>query len=350
LSFIKRKYSDQMQSEFHVDRNTLIHPPQIMGRSPKITRVFKEIRKFAPKDDLFVLISGENGTYKELVAKAIHYNSPRREGPFVVINMASTPSELAEAELFGKDSSGGSAGKRIGKIEEAAGGTLFLDEITAMDSGLQGKFLRFLQDKERSEHGGSSSRAGARMICATSKDLKETVAKRRFGEDLYKTLCKVHIKVPPLRERKEDILFLAQYFLGQSVEKFETGPKELSKEAKDFLVKYNWPWNTRQLESTIKRAAILSNGKAIGKKDLLLEDVGSCSIAEFLEEKLKHYLKEMTKLENCRLYDTVLSEVERSLISIVLRETQGNQLRAARTLGINRNTLRAKIKEYKIQS
>jgi two-component system nitrogen regulation response regulator GlnG len=341
-----------MRTEFHVDRNTLIHPPQIMGKSPKITRVFREIKKFAPKDDLRVLISGENGTYKELVAKAIHYNSPRRKGPFVVINMASTPRELAEAELFGhgKDSSTGSAGKKAGKIEEAAGGTLFLDEISEMDAGLQGKFLRFLQDNDRSEQGSSSpSSSGARMIFATSKDLKETVAKKQFGEDLYNALCKVHIKIPPLRERKEDILFLAQYFLEESVEKFETGQKELSKEAKDFLLKYNWPWNMRQLESTIKRAAILSIGKVISKKDLLLEDVGSCSITEFLEEKLKHYLKEMTKLENCKLYDTVLSEVERSLLTIVLKETEGNQLRAARTLGINRNTLRAKIKEYKIR-
>jgi DNA-binding NtrC family response regulator len=338
--------------EFHVDRNTLIHPPQIMGKSPKIIRVFREIKKFATNDDLTVLISGENGTYKELVAKAIHYNSPRQKGPFVVINLASTPRELAAAELFGygKGSSAGSSGKKVGKIEAAAGGTLFLDEISEMDTGLQAKFLRFLQDKERGQQGSSSpSISSARMICATSKDLKEIVAKRQFGEDLYNALCGVHIKVPPLRERKEDILFLAQYFLEESVGKFETGPKELSKEAKDFLVKYNWPWNMRQLESTIKRAAILSNGKVIGKKDLLLEDVGSCSITEFLEEKLKHYLKEMTKLENCKLYDTVLSEVERSLISIVLKETEGNQLRAARTLGINRNTLRAKIKEYKIR-
>jgi len=337
--------------EFHVDMNKLIHLPQIMGRSPKITRVLKEIKKFAPKDDLRVLISGENGTYKELVAKAMHYNSPRREGPFVVMNVASTPRELAEAELFGygKDSSVGSSAKKIGKIEEAAGGTLFLDEITGMDINLQGKFLRFLQDNERREQGGSLSNSGVRIICATTKDLKEAVAKRQFGEDLRQALCKAHIRIAPLRERKEDILFLAQHFLEESVEKFETGPKELSKEAKDFLIKYNWPWNTRQLESTIKRAAILSNDRVISKKDLLLEDVGSCSITEFLEEKLKHYLKEMTKLENCKLYDTVLSEVERSLISLVMKETEGNQLRAAKTLGINRNTLRAKIKEYKIR-
>ncbi len=229
-----------MQTEFHVDGNTLIHPPQIMGRSPRITRVFREIKKVAPKDDLRVLISGENGTYKELVAKAIHYNSARRKGPFVVINLASTPRELAEAELFGhgKDPSAGSSGKKVGKIEEATGGTLFLDEITEMDTGLQGKFLRFLQDKERGEQGGSAhSISDVRMICGTSKDLKEIVAKRQFGEDLYKALCGAHIKVPPLRERKEDILFLAQYFLEESVEKFETGPKELSKEAKDFLCK-----------------------------------------------------------------------------------------------------------------
>jgi two-component system nitrogen regulation response regulator GlnG len=155
--------------------------------------------------------------------------------------------------------------------------------------------------------------------------------------------------IPPLRERKEDISYLSKYFLAEAVRKFETGPKEFSKEAMDFLTKHDWPCNVRELENTIKRAVILSNSMVIGKKELMLEDVGSCSIKDFLEEKLKRYLKDMIKLENCNLYDTVLSEVEKSLITIVLKETEGNQLRAAKTLGINRNTLRSKIREYKIR-
>lgn len=337
--------------EFHADRDTLTRPPQIMGKSPKILKIFKEIKKIAPKD-LTVLISGENGTYKELVAKAIHYNSPRQKGPFVAINMVSIPKGLIESEMFGceKGSLSGAREKKNGKVTEANSGTLFLDEITEIDKNMQEKLLGFIQDKKFSIPGNNRScTSDVRIIGATSRDLKEIVNNGQMKKDFYEIFNTVIVKIPPLRERREDILPLANYFLKQAVEKFETGPKELSKEARDYLLKYDWPYNMRELENTIKRASILSNGPVIGRKDLLIDDVGSCSIKEFLEDKLKRYLKEMTKLENCNLFDTVLSEVERSLIAIVLKETEGNQFRTAKTLGINRNTLRAKIKEYKIR-
>ncbi len=337
--------------EFPVDKDILIQPPQIMGKSPKILKVFKEIARVAPKN-IIVLISGENGTYKELVAKAIHYNSLRFNGPFVAVSFISIPNDLIEAELFGyeKDAFSGATEKKIGKIEEANGGTLFLDNISEIDIKLQLKLLRFILDKEFSPlNSNNSFMADVRIIAATNKDLKEAVANGKFIEDLFNSFNHLHIKLPPLRERKEDILPLAKYLLKEAIRKFETGPKELSKDAKDFLIRYDWPGNVREMENTIKRATVLSKGVVIEKKDFLLEDVGSYSIKEFLEEKLKRYLKEMTKLENCYLYDTVLSEVERSLIAIVLKETGGNQLKAAKTLGINRNTLRTKIKEYKIR-
>ena len=167
--------------------------------------------------------------------------------------------------------------------------------------------------------------------------------------DLFKAFHGVHIRIPSLRERKEDILPLVQYCMDEAARKFDTGPKELSKDARDYLLKYEWPGNVRELENMIRRATILSQGPLLDKKDLLMADIGSCSIREFLEEKLKRYLKEMMKLETCNLYDTIRSEVERSLIDIVLHETKGNQLKAAKTLGINRNTLRSKLKEYKIR-
>lgn len=333
------------------DTDILIQPPQIMGKGPKMLKVFRDIGRVATKD-LTVLISGESGTYKELVAKAIHYNSPRLNGPFIAISFTSIPKELIEVELFGYDEGvfAGATEKRIGKIEEAKGGTLFLDEISEIDMKLQEKLLHFVREKEYSPlNSNNSFKADVRIIGATNKDLKEAVANGKFLEGLYFSFRPLHIKLPPLRERREDILPLAKYFLKESVRKFETGPKELSKEAKEFLIRYDWPGNVRELENTIKRATILSIGTVISKKDLLFEDVGSYSIKEFLEEKLKRYLTDMTKLENCYLYETVLSEVERSLIAIVLKETGGNQLKAARTLGINRNTLRAKIKEYKIR-
>ncbi len=337
--------------EFPVDKDVLIRPPQIMGKSPKILKVFKDIGRVATKD-LTVLISGESGTYKELVAKAIHYNSPRHNGPFVAISFTSIPKDLIEAELFGYDKGAftGATEKRIGKIEEANGGTLFLNEILEIDIKLQAKLLRFIGEKEFSPlNSNNSFKADVRIIGATSKDMKEAVANGKFSKDLYNSSNLLHIKLPPLRERKEDILPLAKHFLKEAIGKFETGPKELSKDARDFLIRYDWPDNVHELESTIKRATLLSNGAVIGKKDLLLEDISSYSIKEFLEEKLKRYLKKMTELEKCYLYKTVLSEVERSLIAIVLKETGGNQLKAAKTLGINRNTLRAKIKEYKIR-
>lgn len=321
-----------------------------MGKSPKILAVFREIKRVASKD-LPVLISGESGTYKELVARAIHNNSPRQEKPFIAVTLSSIPDRIAIADLFGceKGADSGPYEKKPGRIRDANGGTLFLDEIFEMDGDTQEKLLSFLQsNKCRTRPGETPAAANVRMISATTKNLKEGKNNGHFRKDLCDLLSGVHIKIPPLRDRGEDILPIAKYFLKEAVAKFETGPKEFSKEAKDFLVDYEWPGNIRELENTVRKAVILSNDPVIGKKDLLVNDVGSCSIEEFLEEKLKRYLKEMMKLERCNLYETVLSEVEKSLIHIILRETGGNQLRAARALGINRNTLRAKIREYKI--
>ena len=325
--------------------------PQMVGKSPKMLKVFKDIGRVASKD-ITVLITGESGTGKELVAKAIHLNSRRSTGPFVAINAASIPKDLLESELFGykKGAFTGAARDKIGRIEAAHGGTLFLDEIGEMEPNLQAKLLRFLQEKEFSPLGGNHTiTADVRIIGATNRDLSEAVNQGRFREDLYYRFNVVQIKVPPLRERKEDIPLLTKSFLREAVEKLETGEKELSKETKAFLEKYDWPGNVRELENVIKRACVLSTGTIIEKKDLLIEEANSYSIKDFLEEKLKRYLKDMAKITNFNLYDTVLSEVEKALISIVLKETNGNQLKTARLLGINRNTLRTKIREYKIK-
>lgn len=325
--------------------------PHMIGKSPGILKVFKDIGKVAPKD-ITVLITGESGTGKELVAKAIHYNSRRSHGPFVAINSASIPKELLESELFGyrKGAFTGAVSDKRGKIESAAGGTLFLDEIAEMEPSLQAKVLRFLEEREFSPLGSNDLIKGdVRIIGATNKDLPGEVAKGHFREDLYYRFNVVQIKLPRLRERKEDIPLLAKFFLREAANKLETGEKELSKEAKAALIKYDWNGNVRELENVIKRACVLSTGAVIEKKDLTIEEDASYSIKDFLEEKLKRYLKDMTKVANFNLYGTVLSEVEKALISIVLRETNGNQLKTAKVLGINRNTLRAKIKEYKIK-
>ncbi|MBI5205762.1 MAG: sigma-54-dependent Fis family transcriptional regulator [Nitrospirae bacterium] len=325
--------------------------PQIVGRSEKMLKAFKEIGRVASKD-ITVLITGESGTGKEIVAKAIHFNGKRSSEPFVAINCASIPKDLLEAELFGweKGAFTGAKEKRIGKIESAGSGTLFLDEISELDLNLQAKLLRFMQDNEFTPLGSNkAAKADARIIGATNKSLKEAVAKGIFREDLYYRFNVVQIKMPPLRDRREDILPLAKHFLKEAQKKFETGQKELSKEAKDFITKYDWPGNVRELENAIKSACILSDGAAIEKRDLHVEEGNTYSIKEFLEDKLRKYLKDMTKLETANLHSAVMSEVEKALISIVLKETKGNQLKTAKTLGINRNTLRAKIKEYKIK-
>ena len=210
--------------------------------------------------------------------------------------------------------------------------------------------LRFLQEKEFSPLGSNENmNADVRIIGATNKNLTDEVSKGHFREDLYYRFNVVQIKLPPLRDRKEDLPLLIKNFLRDTAEKLETGQKSLSKDAKAALIRYDWPGNVRELENVIKRACVLSTGSVIEKRDLLIEEDNSYSIKDFLEEKLKRYLKDMTKVTNFNLYDTVLSEVEKALITIVLGETKGNQLKTAKVLGINRNTLRAKIREYKIR-
>ena len=330
--------------ESFVDSDKLFQPPQIMGRSGKMLRLFREIKKISSKDGA-ILITGETGTYKELVARAIHHNSSCMNGPFVAVNLSSIPDELKITEVFGYNE--GPASGKPGRIESAHNGTVFFAEIADSDSNFQERILEFL--KMPSSSNGNDRISDVKVICSTCKNLKDNVLNGDFNKELFEIIRNTDIKIPPLRERKEDILYLGNYFLREASAKFETGDKEFSRDARDFLMKYEWPGNIRELENTIKKATILSNAAVITKKDLMIDDMACFSMKEFLEEKLKRYLKEMTKLDNCRLYETVMSEVEKSLITIVLKETDGNQLKTAKTLGINRNTLRSKIKEYKIR-
>ncbi|PKL52572.1 MAG: two-component system response regulator [Nitrospira bacterium HGW-Nitrospira-1] len=325
--------------------------PQMLGKSPKMLKVFKEIGKVASKD-ITVLITGESGTGKELVAKAIHLNSSRSLGPFIAINSAAIPNDLIESELFGykKGAFTGAIKDKEGKIETANTGTLFLDEISEIGPDLQAKLLRFLEEKEFTPLGSNVTiKADVRIIGASNKDLVAAVKNGQFREDLYYRFNVVQIKLPALRERKEDIPLLAKNFLRETTVKLETGEKELSRDAKVLLLKYDWPGNVRELENVIKRACVLSSGTIIENKDLLIEEDKCYSIKDFLEEKLQHCLKDLTTISSCNLYNTVLSEVEKALLSIVLKKTNNNQLKTAKVLGINRNTLRSKIKEYKIR-
>jgi two-component system nitrogen regulation response regulator GlnG len=323
---------------------------EIVGKSKGMLKVFKEIGRVALKD-VTILIFGESGTGKELVARAINNNSRRKFGSFIAINSASIPGELLEAELFGweKGAFTGASEKTSGKIQAADGGTLFLDEISELNIDLQAKLLRFLQDKEYSPLGSSKIiKADVRIIGATNKDLMSCIKNGQFREDLYYRFNVIEIRIPPLRDRKDDIVTLARHFLKESVKAFELPPKDFSKDAEKALMEYDWPGNVRELENTIKRTSILSRDSVIERRDLFSNDYNSCSVKEFLEEKLNGFLTEMKKLDKSNLYETVISEVEKALFSIVLNETEGNQVGAAKILGINRNTLSKKMKEYKI--
>lgn len=323
---------------------------QIIGKSRSILKVFKEIGRVAPKD-VTVLISGESGTGKELVARTIHKNSRRKLGPFVAINCASIPRELMEAELFGweKGAFSGAVERTEGKIQNAYGGTLFFDEISEFDAHLQSKLLRFLQEREYSRLGSNNViKTDVRVIGATNKDLKDCVKCGLFRDDLYRGFSEIEMKLPPLRERKEDILPLARHFLKESVKAFELPPKDFSKDAEKSLSGYDWPGNVMELENCVKRATILSKGSMIERKELFANDYNACSVKEFLEVKLDGLLKKMTRIENSNLYETIIAEVDKALLGIALKETGGNQVKAAKALGINRNTLNKKMKEYKL--
>lgn len=350
---VKRAFRDiQMRQEITALRNKAEDrmPLQIVGKSKAMIKVFKEIGKVSQKD-VTVLITGESGTGKELVARAIHNNSLRRYGPFVAINCASIPKDLLEAELFGweKGAFSGAHERRIGKIQSASGGTLFLDEISELDITLQAKLLRFLQEHEYSPIGSDKVLKGdVRVIGATNKDLKRCVENGTFREDLFYRLNVIEIRLPALRERKEDIVLLARYFLEEALRLFDMPHKDLSTDAIKALLQYDWPGNVRELQNTIKRASILSKGSLIERKDLFEEAHSSCSIQDFLANKLSNYIQKMANLENSSLYDTVITEVERALITLVMKQTEGNQSKASKLLGINRNTLSKKLKELKI--
>lgn len=323
---------------------------QIIGKSKPMMKIFKEIGRVAAKE-VTVLITGESGTGKELVARAIHNNSRRKLGPFAAINSPSIPKDLLEAELFGweKGAFTGATERKAGKIQSADTGTLFLDEISEMDIDLQAKLLRFIQDKEYSPIGSNRViKADVRIVGATNKDLMTCVKNGLFREDLYYRFNVIEIKIPPLRERREDILLLASNFLKDSVKIFNLPPKSFSKDAEKALIEYDWPGNVRELENTIKKASILSKGSLIERRDLFGNNYDSLSVKELLAGKLNGIFSKMMRIEKPNLYEILLVEFEKALFGVVLEQTKGSQLKAAKMLGINRNTLSKKLKQHKL--
>ncbi len=329
----------------------------LIGQSQPMQEVYKTLGKVAPSE-VTILLTGESGTGKELVARAIHFNSLRLGKPFIALNCAAIPRELLESELFGfeKGAFTGAVERKIGKFELASGGTLFLDEIGDMPIELQVKLLRVLQEKEITRTGGNASiSVDVRIVAATNQNLQEKVREKTFREDLYYRLNVVPISLPPLRKRTKDIPLLVEFFLEKARETLGTTTKACTPEAMRLLLNYNWPGNVRELENAIQRASLLSSGSILTPSDFpSLQPEGASgpnqdSLEGLIAKKLENSLGTMDIGEIDDLYDMVLQQLERPLIRIVLEKTRYNQVRAAEVLGINRNTLRKKIQNLKIE-
>ena len=341
LSRIKNRLKEKLSEE-----STFI------GKSRKIQNVFKTVGKISLQD-VTVLLEGESGTGKELLAKLIHANSKRAEGPFIPVNTAAVPKELMESELFGfeKGAFTGATERTLGKFELSNGGTIFLDEIGDMSLELQSRLLRIIQEREFYRIGGKEPvKIDTRIIAATNQDIEKLIEEKKFREDLYFRLNVVKINLPPLRERKSDIALLAEYFLKLFHSEMDVELKGLTQTSLKELESYPWPGNVRELENVLRRAVLLCPNIMLSPDDLKLPQKrkNRSSLEDIITERLMEFMEKTPEQGNQELYDTIIPIMERPLIKLVLKKTHANQVHAAQLLGINRNTLRKKIKELKI--
>ena len=333
----------------------------IVGRSPAMQDLYKSIARLS-QNDLTVMIYGESGTGKELVAKALHKYSTRSEKPFIALNMAAIPNDLIESELFGheKGSFTGAHLKSDGKFKLAEKGTLFLDEIGDMPIDAQTRLLRVLQEGEFTPIGGKEKiQADTRIIAATHKNLSNLIEKGEFREDLFYRLNVVPISIPPLRERKEDIPELVNHFLDKAKD-LQLEPKKFTTESFQILEKYQWPGNVRELENFILKLCALYTDENIMNDDLAEEILNLQKLdqqmldtdnqfSKILENYLSRNINKINKEYQGDVYNYFVTELEKVLLLEVLKNKNGNQLKAAELLGLNRNTLRKKIAELDIQ-
>lgn len=307
----------------------------IIGESPAMQQVFDVIQQLAPTRAT-ALIVGETGTGKELVAHAIHNLSPRKNGPFIAVHAAALPSSLLESELFGHEKGAftGAVERRIGRFELADGGTLFLDEVGELEPQIQVKLLRVLEERAFERIGGQKTiEVDVRLIAATNKDLKKLVAEGKFRDDLYYRLSVVTIRLPPLRERREDIPLLVSAFLRQCSEENNKNVTEITPEAINVLMAYDWPGNVRELRNTIEQMVVLARSPRLTLRDVppMIRDGA-----------------DLTKISVVRSGMTV-EEAEKALIVQALKETGGNRTKAAEKIGMSRRTLHRKLKRYGLE-
>ncbi len=327
----------------------------LIGRHPRMQEVYKAIGRIAGSD-VTVLLRGESGTGKELVARAIHHYSRRSGRAFVAVSCAAIPATLLESEMFGHERGAFTDAKerRLGKFELAQGGTLYLDEIGDMPVELQTKLLRALQERAIERVGGQESiRVDVRVLAATNRDLDTAIRQGAFREDLYYRLNVVTLNLPPLRERRRDVPLLVEHFLAKYAETL--GERGVAPDALDRLVGHEWPGNVRELENVIQRAMVMAQNGVILPEHLPIGPVSAAAsvavdatLEEIIERKLLECVRGLRERASANLYDLIIGLVEKPLLRAVLRETVGNQVRAAQILGINRNTLRKKLTEHGI--
>ncbi|HLX63632.1 MAG TPA: sigma-54 dependent transcriptional regulator [Planctomycetota bacterium] len=332
----------------------------MIGKSPEMQEVYKKIGAVAGAESS-VLILGESGSGKELVARAIHNYSARSRGPFVAVNCAALPEQLLESELYGhvKGAFTGAIRDKEGKAETARGGTLFLDEIGEMPLSVQAKLLRFIEEKKFERVGSTESvEADVRILAATNLDLRTQIKKQLFREDLYYRLNVVSIELPPLRRRKDDLPLLVASFLTRGTSRDKAMPAEaqgISKDAMGLIERYDWPGNVRELRNAIEHAVIVSRGAVILPEHLPAhilrslrgEDAAPArSLEELVRERTLAALDKAEGREEGNAYAEIVSDVERALLDMTLKRVNGNQVKASALLGIHRTTLRKKMEEF----
>jgi two-component system, NtrC family, response regulator AtoC len=330
---------------------------QIIGRSKVMQEIYKRIGQVS-ESDLSVLILGESGTGKELVARAIYQHSQRKNKPFLAINCAAIPEPLLESELFGyeKGAFTGANRRRIGKFEQCNQGTILLDEIGDMALSTQAKILRVLQEGEFERVGGNETiRVDVRVLASTNRKLEELIKRGDFREDLYYRLNIISIALPPLRERREDLRELTEHFFKLYNRQIASRISHIDPALFDKLLSYHWPGNVRELANTINRAMILCKGTVLSDEDIIFDAEGApfsvsseAELESVLTKMLDPFLNDIIKLQENGVHLNLLDIIEKLLIQKALAETRGNQVQAAKMLGISRNTLRGRIEKFHI--